>query len=277
MKHIEFYNGHEMPMLGFGTFELTDHETCKHAVKTAIMNGYRHIDTATRYGNEQAVGEGIQEALQESDLTREDLFVTSKLWLTDYGRGNVEAAYIDSLKKLGLDYLDLYLMHWPGTDEAVMVDTWHGMEDLYKGTNVRNIGVCNFEPEQLEALLAQVSIKPVINQVEYHPTFQQRKLSLYLNAQRIYLESWSSLARGDALTNNTIREISDKVGKTPAQVILRWVYQRGVVSIPRSSNPEHIKENIAIFDFELSEEEMERINQLDTDQRFGPDPTTYEG
>ena len=277
MKHIEFYNGHEMPMLGFGTFELTDHETCKHAVKTAILNGYRHIDTATRYGNEQAVGEGIQEALQESDLTREDLFVTSKLWLTDYGRGNVEAAYIDSLKKLGLDYLDLYLMHWPGTDEAVMVDTWHGMEDLYKDTNVRNIGVCNFEPEQLEALLAQVSIKPVINQVEYHPTFQQRNLSLYLNAQRIYLESWSSLARGDALTNNTIREISDKVGKTPAQVILRWVYQRGVVSIPRSSNPEHIKENIAIFDFELSEEEMERINQLDTDQRFGPDPTTYEG
>ncbi|MCU5746829.1 aldo/keto reductase [Staphylococcus sp. SQ8-PEA] len=277
MESIEFYNGHQMPMLGFGTFELTDFEECKEAVKTAILSGYRHIDTAKRYNNEEAVGQGIKEALEESGLTRSDIFVTSKLWLTDFGREHVEQAYIQSLKRLNLDYLDLYLMHWPGTDEARMIDTWQGMEDLYKDTNVRNIGVCNFLPSQLEALLAQVSIKPVINQVEFHPEFTQKELNVYLKAQKVYLESWSSLARGALLRNNLIKQIAEKYGKSPAQIILRWVYQQGIVAIPRSANPTHIKENIDIFNFEIKDEDMQQISSLDKNERFGPNPADYEG
>ena len=217
METIEFYNGHHMPKLGLGTFRVENDETCKEAVKHAIKSGYRSIDTAKVYGNEEQVGLGIKEGLEATGLSREDIFVTSKLYFEDFGRENVAQAYETSIKKLGLDYLDLYLVHWPGTNEAVMIDTWKGMEDLYKDSKVKNIGVSNFQPEHLEALLAQVSIN------------------------------------------------------------IRWNIQHGVVVIPKSITPSRIEENIEVFDFELSEDQMTRIDHLNKDKRVGPDPNTFEG
>lgn len=277
METIEFYNGHHMPKLGLGTFRVENDETCKEAVKHAIESGYRSIDTAKVYGNEEQVGIGIKEGLEAAGLSREDIFVTSKLYFEDFGRENVAQAYDTSIKKLGLDYLDLYLVHWPGTNEAVMIDTWKGMEDLYKDSKVKNIGVSNFQPEHLEALLAQVSIKPVINQVEFHPYFTQNELRKYLDAQKIYMESWSPLMNAQILNDETLIEIGKEVGKSPAQVIIRWNIQHGVIVIPKSITPSRIEENINVFDFELSEEQMNRIDQLNKDKRVGPDPNTFEG
>ena len=198
----------------------------------------------------------------------EDLFITSKLYFEDFGRENVAAACEASLSRLGLKYLDLYLVHWPGTNEAVMVDTWKGMEDLYKNNKVKNIGVSNFEPEHLEALLAQVSIKPVINQVEYHPYLTQHKLKLYLAAQHIVMESWSPLMNAQILNDEAIKDIAQELGKSPAQVVLRWNVQHGVVTIPKSVTPNRISENFQIFDFELSDEQMTRIDGLNQDKRI---------
>lgn len=277
METIEFYNGHHMPKLGLGTFRVENDETCKEAVKHAIESGYRSIDTAKVYGNEEQVGIGIKEGLEAAGLSREDIFVTSKLYFEDFGRENVAQAYDTSIKKLGLDYLDLYLVHWPGTNEAVMIDTWKGMEDLYKDSEVKNIGVSNFQPEHLEALLAQVSIKPVINQVEFHPYFTQNELRKYLDAQKIYMESWSPLMNAQILNDETLIEIGKEVGKSPAQVIIRWNIQHGVIVIPKSITPSRIEENINVFDFELSEDQMNRIDQLNKDKRVGPDPNTFEG
>ncbi|WP_154838288.1 aldo/keto reductase [Staphylococcus sp. Marseille-Q1834] len=277
METIEFYNGHHMPKLGLGTFRVENDETCKEAVKHAIESGYRSIDTAKVYGNEEQVGIGIKEGLEAAGLSREDIFVTSKLYFEDFGRENVAQAYDTSIKKLGLDYLDLYLVHWPGTNEAVMIDTWKGMEDLYKDSKVKNIGVSNFQPEHLEALLAQVSIKPVINQVEFHPYFTQNELRKYLDAQKIYMESWSPLMNAQILNDETLIEIGKEVGKSPAQVIIRWNIQHGVIVIPKSITPSRIEENINVFDFELSEDQMNRIDQLNKDKRVGPDPNTFEG
>ncbi|BGE82109.1 aldo/keto reductase [Staphylococcus petrasii] len=277
METIEFYNGHHMPKLGLGTFRVENDETCKEAVKHAIESGYRSIDTAKVYGNEEQVGLGIKEGLEATGLSREDIFVTSKLYFEDFGRENVAQAYETSIKKLGLDYLDLYLVHWPGTNEAVMIDTWKGMEDLYKDSKVKNIGVSNFQPEHLEALLAQVSIKPVINQVEFHPYFTQNELRKYLDAQKIYMESWSPLMNAQILDDETLIEIGKEVGKSPAQVIIRWNIQHGVVVIPKSITPSRIEENIEVFDFELSEDQMSRIDNLNKDKRVGPDPNTFEG
>ena len=277
MDYIEFYNGNQMPMLGLGTFRVENDDTCKEAVKHAIESGYRSIDTAKVYGNEEQVGQGIKEGLESTGLNREDIFVTSKLFFEDFGRENVAQAYETSIQKLGLDYLDLYLVHWPGTNEAVMIDTWKGMEDLYKNNKVKNIGVSNFEPEHLEALLAQVSIKPVINQVEYHPYLTQHKLKLYLAAQHIVMESWSPLMNAQILNDETIKDIAQELGKSPAQVVLRWNVQHGVVTIPKSVTPNRISENFQIFDFELSDEQMTRIDGLNQDKRIGPDPKTFEG
>ena len=205
------------------------------------------------------------------------MFITSKLWLDDYGRTNVEAAYQTSLDKLGLDYLDLYLMHWPGTDEDLMIETWQGMEDLLKDNKVKNIGVSNFHPHHLEALLSHASIKPVINQVEFHPYLTQSDLNLYLNAQRIQMESWSPLMNAQILEDETVKQIAKEVDKSPAQVIIRWNLQHDVVVIPKSVTPFRIKENIQVFDFELTEDQMQRLDNLNQNKRVGPDPEHYEG
>ncbi|MCG9802783.1 aldo/keto reductase [Staphylococcus argenteus] len=277
MEVKRFYNGNEMPQIGLGTFRVENDENCMKSVKHAIEQGYRSIDTAKVYGNEEQVGAGIRAGLESTGLNREDLFITSKLYFEDFGRNNVANAYHASLSRLGLSYLDLYLVHWPGTNEAIMIDTWKGMEDLYKNNEVRNIGVSNFEPEHLEALLAQVSIKPVINQVEFHPYLTQHKLKLYLEAQHIVMESWSPLMNAQILEDETIIEIAKEVGKSAAQVVIRWNIQHGVVTIPKSVTPERITENINIFDFKLTDEQMMRIDALNQDRRIGPDPKTFEG
>ncbi|UXS61305.1 aldo/keto reductase [Staphylococcus ureilyticus] len=266
-----------MPIIGLGTFRVENNDQCKDAVKHAIENGYRHIDTAMIYDNEEMVGQGIAEGLASTGLDRSDLFVTSKLWLDDYGRSNVAEAYETSLSKLGLDYLDLYLMHWPGLDEALMIDTWQGMEDLYKNDRVKNIGVSNFNAEHLEALLAQVSIKPVINQVEFHPYLTQSELRRYLEVQNIHVESWSPLMNAQILEDDTVKSVASEINKTPAQVIIRWNIEHGVVVIPKSVTPSRIEENLNVFDFELTKEHIERLDSLNEDKRIGPNPSEYSG
>ena len=277
METVQFYNGRTMPKIGLGTYRVKDGDECRESVKHAIEQGYRSIDTAMIYGNEETVGQGIKEGLESTGLSREDLFITSKLWLTDFGRQNVEDAYRQSVAKLGLDYLDLYLMHWPGTNEAVMIDTWRGMEDLYKQNQVKNIGVSNFTPEHFEALLAQVSIKPVINQVEFHPYLTQNELRKYLEAQNIIMESWSPLMNSQILHDEVINEVANEVGKTPAQVVIRWNIQHDVVVIPKSVTPHRIEENLDVWNFELSDNQMERIDQLNQDKRIGPNPLEFDG
>ncbi|UQW82763.1 aldo/keto reductase [Staphylococcus edaphicus] len=266
-----------MPIVGLGTFRVENNDDCKASVKHAIESGYRHIDTAMIYENEDKVGEGIAEGLASTGLKRSDLFITSKLWLADYGRNNVAAAYETSLNKLKLEYLDLYLMHWPGTDEALMIDTWQGMEDLYKDDKVKNIGVSNFNIEHLEALLAQVSIKPVINQVEFHPYLVQASLRRYLEVQNIHMESWSPLMNAQILDDDTVKAIAQEVNKSPAQVIIRWNIEHGVVVIPKSVTPSRIEENLNIFDFSLSEDHIEKLDNLDENRRIGPDPAAFNG
>ncbi len=277
METVQFYNGRTMPKIRLGTYRVKDSDECRESVKHAIEQGYRSIDTAMIYGNEETVGQGIKEGLKSTGLSREDLFITSKLWLTDFGRQNVEEAYRQSVEKLGLDYLDLYLMHWPGTNEAVMIDSWRGMEDLYKQNQVKNIGVSNFTPEHFEALLAQVSIKPVINQVEFHPYLTQNKLRKYLEAQNIIMESWSPLMNSQILHDDVINEVANEVGKTPAQVVIRWNIQHDVVVIPKSVTPHRIEENLDVWNFELSDNQMERIDQLNQDKRIGPNPLEFDG
>ncbi|MCE5034467.1 aldo/keto reductase [Staphylococcus cohnii] len=266
-----------MPIIGLGTFRVENNDECKKAVKHAIENGYRHIDTAMIYENEEMVGQGIAEGLASTGLDRSDLFITSKLWLDDYGRNNVAEAYETSLSKLGLDYLDLYLMHWPGLDEALMIDTWQGMEDLYKNDKVKNIGVSNFNAEHLEALLAQVSIKPVINQVEFHPYLTQSELRRYLEVQNIHAESWSPLMNAQILEDDTVKAIASEINKTPAQVIIRWNIEHDVVVIPKSVTPTRIEENLNVFDFELTKAHIERLDSLNEDKRIGPNPSEYSG
>lgn len=277
MENITFYNGNEMPIVGLGTFRVENNDECAASVKHAIENGYTHIDTAMIYENEDKVGQGIAEGLASTELKRSDLFITSKLWLDDYGRQNVADAYETSLNKLGLDYLDLYLMHWPGTDEALMIDTWQGMEDLYKNDKVKNIGVSNFNVEHLEALLAQVSIKPVINQVEFHPYLLQSSLNRYLEVQNIHMESWSPLMNAQILEDKTVNAVANEVGKSPAQVIIRWNIEHGVVVIPKSVTPSRIEENINVFDFALTAEQIEKLDNLNEERRIGPDPAKYSG
>lgn len=277
MDNIKFYNGHTMPKVGLGTFRVENNDDCTKAVKYAIENGYRSIDTAKVYGNEEKVGQGIKEGLETAGLKREDLFITSKLWLENYGRENVEQAYENSLKRLDLDYLDLYLMHWPGTNEALMIDTWQGMEDLYKQERVKNIGVSNFNVDHFEALLAQVSIKPVINQVEFHPYLTQKELRQYLDVQNIVMESWSPLMNAQILDDEVVNQVAQEVGQTPAQVIIRWNYQHQVVTIPKSVTPHRIDENLNILDFELNDDQMKKLDDLNQNKRIGPDPSEFNG
>lgn len=277
MQYIDFHNGNTMPQLGLGVFRVENDDTAKDAVKHAIINGYRSIDAALVYGNEEMVGRGIQEGIVAADIQREDLFITSKLWFDSFGKDNVEQGYQTSIDNLGLDYLDLYLIHWPGTDESVMIETWKGMEALYESGKVKNIGVSNFNIEHLEVLKSQASIKPVINQVEFHPYFTQQELRTYLDTESIYMESWSPLMNAEILTDETINAIAEEIGKSPAQVVIRWNIEHGVVTIPKSITPHRIEENINIFDFSLSTNQMERIDALNENKRIGPNPLELNG
>ncbi|WP_412521201.1 aldo/keto reductase [Staphylococcus simulans] len=275
MNTFKLYNGQAMPQIGLGTYRVENNDALAQSVSFAIEQGYRSVDTAARYGNEEKVGEGIKLGIQAAGIQRSDLFVTSKLWLEDYGRINVADAYQRTLDKLGLSYLDLYLMHWPGASEEEMIETWKGMEDLLKQNKVKNIGVSNFQPHHLESLLSHASIKPVINQIECHPYLTQDDLRLYLQAQRIQAEAWSPFMNGEVLKDATIQAIAREVGKSAAQVILRWHIQHDIVVIPKSVTPSRIQENLNVFDFELTTEQMRRIDQLNQNQSIDQEVPAY--
>ena len=267
-------NGVEMPWFGLGVFKVEDGPELVEAVKSAIKAGYRSIDTAAIYGNEKAVGEGIRAGIKEAGISREDLFITSKVWNSDQGYETTLAAYEESLKKLELDYLDLYLVHWPV--EGKYKDTWRALETLYKEERVRAIGVSNFQIHHLKDVLAGAEMKPMINQVEYHPRLTQKELQSFCKEQGIQMEAWSPLMQGQLLDNETLQEIADKYDKTTAQIILRWDLQNEVVTIPKSTKEHRIIANADIFNFELTKEDMEKIDALNESHRVGPDPDNFD-
>lgn len=278
MKNLQsktvLHNGVEMPWFGLGVFKVEDGPELVEAVKSAIKAGYRSIDTAAIYGNEKAVGEGIRAGIEVAGISREDLFITSKVWNADQGYEETIVAYEESLKKLELDYLDLYLVHWPV--EGKYKDTWRALETLYKEKRVRAIGVSNFQVHHLQDVMKDAEIKPMINQVEYHPRLTQKELQAFCKEQGIQMEAWSPLMQGQLLDNETLQEIADKHEKTTAQIILRWDLQNEVVTIPKSTKEHRIIANANIFDFELTKEDMEKIDALNENHRVGPDPDNFD-
>lgn len=262
-------NGVEMPWFGLGVFKVQEGQEVVDSVKAAIKAGYRSIDTATVYGNEEGVGQ----AIRESGVAREELFITTKVWNNDQGYDSTLAAFDLSLSKLGLDYVDLYLVHWP--IRAKYKDTWRALEKLYADGKVRAIGVSNFQIDHLEDLLTETNVKPMVNQVELHPLLSQLELREYCKAQGIQIEAWAPLAQGNLLDNEVIADIAARHNKTLPQVILRWDLQNGIVTIPKSVKEERIIANADIFDFELSEDEISRINALNNNQRFGSHPDRF--
>ncbi|MCY8371262.1 aldo/keto reductase [Bacillus haynesii] len=271
---ITLNNGTAMPWFGLGVFKVEEGPELVQAVKTAIKHGYRSIDTAAIYGNEEGVGQGIREGLKEAGISREDLFVTSKVWNDDLGYDETIAAYEASLEKLGLDYLDLYLIHWPV--EGRYNAAWKALETLYEQGRVKAIGVSNFNIHHLEDLLKDAAVKPAINQVEYHPRLTQKELQEFCRSHGIQLQAWSPLMQGQLLSHPLLKDIADKHGKTTAQVILRWDLQNGVITIPKSTKAERIAQNADIFDFELTIEEMKQIDGLNENTRVGPDPDNFD-
>ncbi|MET7487907.1 aldo/keto reductase [Streptomyces sp. NPDC005538] len=264
-------NGVEMPQLGFGVWQVPDDEA-ERAVATAIEAGYRSIDTAAAYGNEEGTGK----AIAASGVPREDLFVTTKLWNSDHGYDSTLRAFDVSLEKLGLEYLDLYLIHWPTPARDKYLDSYRAFEKLYADGRVRAIGVSNFEPDHLARLIAQTSVIPAVDQIELHPQLQQHAAREYHAEQGIATEAWSPLGSGRGLLGvPAIVAIAQKHGRTPAQVVLRWHIQLGNVVIPKSVTPSRIKENIEVFDFSLDTEDLAAISALGEDRRLGPDPSTF--
>ncbi|WP_394238486.1 aldo/keto reductase [Niallia oryzisoli] len=263
-------NGVKMPWLGIGVFKVEEGPELVNAVKFAIKHGYRSIDTAAIYENEEGVGQAIREGIQETGISRDELFITSKVWNSDLGYESTLAAYEASLKKLGLDYLDLYLIHWPV--EGKYKDAWRALETLYKEGRVKAIGVSNFQVHHLKELLKTAEIKPMINQVEYHPRLTQKEVQAFCLEHSIQLEAWSPLMQGQLLDHPVLQEIAKTHNKSIAQVIIRWDRQNGVITIPKSTKEHRIIENASIFDFELTTEEMAAIDELNQNLRVGPDP-----
>ena len=259
MQKVSLNNGVEMPILGFGVFQITDTEECERSVYEAIQTGYRLIDTAASYENEEAVGN----AIKSSGVARAELFVTTKLWIQDAGYESAKKAFERSLKRLQLDYLDLYLIHQPFGD---VYGSWRAMEELYRDGRIRAIGVSNFQPDRLMDLIVHNQIVPAVNQIETHPFNQQIETQKFLQENKVQIESWGPFAEGknNIFANELLCSIAGKYNKTVAQTILRWLTQRGVVAIPKSVHKERIIENFNIFDFELSQEDMEAIVALDT-------------
>jgi methylglyoxal/glyoxal reductase len=263
---ITLHNGVKMPQLGFGVFKVKNGNETVESVKKAVEVGYRAIDTAAIYENEEGVGQVIREC----GVPREELFITSKVWNTEQGYETTLKAFEDSLNRLGLEYLDLYLIHWPGKDKYL--ETWRALEKLYKDGRVKSIGVSNFHVHHLENLLANSEVKPVVNQIELHPLLTQVEIRDYCAKHEIKVESWSPLGRGNLLEEPTINHIAKKHGKSPAQVLIRWHLQHDLVVIPKSITPSRIKENAQVFDFSLSLNEMNQIDALNKNERFGSNP-----
>ncbi|WP_036930192.1 aldo/keto reductase [Prevotella sp. 10(H)] len=268
MEKVKLNNGVEMPCIGLGVFRIEDNNEAQRVVETALKVGYRHIDTAMYYHNEEAVGKGIK----NSGIPREEIFVTTKMWNADQRSGKVKEAFEASLKKLGLEYIDLYLIHWPV--EGKFIDTWKKFEEIYHSGKVKAIGVSNFKPHHLEALAKEQTIVPAVNQIELHPYLIQEDTLDYCKKAGIQVEAWSQFAANQLglFDEKVLKDLSDKYSKSPAQIILRWDYQRGVVTIPKSANEERMKQNLDIFDFSLTEEEITAINSLNKNKRVGPDP-----
>ena len=268
MNTITLNNDVKIPQLGYGVYKVKDSETY-HAVTHAINAGYRSIDTAQFYQNEKEVGK----AISESGIPREDFFITTKVWNSHQGHHKTMQAFNESLEKLKVEYLDLYLIHWPVPSLDKYIETYQTLESLYKEGRVKAIGVSNFHIEHLERLMEYCEVKPVLNQVECHPYLPQKELKTFCKEHNIYIECWSPLYRGGTILEEPIiASIAKKHGKTPAQIILRWHIQEQSIVIPKSITPSRIKENIDIFDFTLSEKEMNDIYTLETGTRIGADP-----
>jgi 2,5-diketo-D-gluconate reductase A len=261
MLKVVLNNGVEMPILGFGVYQINDLEECERSVYDALSTGYRLIDTAAAYENEEAVGR----AIKQSGVPREELFITTKLWIQDAGFESTKEAFGRSLKRLGLDYLDLYLIHQPYGD---VYGSWRAMEELYQEGRTRAIGVSNFQPDRVMDLILHNEVVPAVNQIETHPFHQQVDVQKFLQEQGVQIESWGPFAEGrnNLFRNELLLSVGGKYKKSVAQVVLRWLIQRGVVVIPKSVRKERIAENFNVFDFELSGEDMEAIATLDTKQ-----------
>ncbi|MBF0777715.1 aldo/keto reductase [Streptococcus cuniculi] len=259
MQYTILNNGIKMPMVGFGVFQIHDAKTTQTVVEEAIKTGYRLIDTAQAYGNEEAVGK----AIKASGVPREELFITTKLWISDFSYEAAKDAFNESLRKLDLDYVDLYLLHQPFGD---IFGAWRALEELYKEGKIKAIGVSNFKPDQLANLAAFNEVTPAVNQIELHVFNQKEDEQAYMLSKGVQTESWGAFAEGqfDVFNNPVLKEIAEKYSKTTAQVMLRWQLQRGIVSLSKSANPERVRQNFDIFDFELSAEDMDKIATLNT-------------
>lgn len=270
---VALNNGTKIPGLGLGVYQIPDEDTAK-VVADGIKAGYRLIDTAQIYGNEEGTGEGIRAGLQETGLKREDLFVTSKLWNNHLTYDQAIAEVNNSLTTMQLDYLDLYLIHWPGDNS--FKEAYLALQDMYKAGKIKAIGVSNFEVHHLEELAEFADVVPVINQVESHPKMNQTELQTYLQAKDIKLQAWSPLMQGQILADPTLQQIADKYNKTVAQVILRWDIQRDVLLVVKSVRPDRMQSNADVFDFSLSAADMQTINEMNQDLRVGPNPDEFD-
>ena len=269
--HIRLNNGIDIPQIGLGVWQVENRDAPK-VVKAAIDAGYRSIDTAAIYGNEEGVGAGIRAA----GVPREQLFITTKLWNDKHGAKNTFKAFDESLKKLQLEYVDLYLIHWPTPRANLYVETWQALQEIKQTGRAKAVGVSNFKVPHLERLIGETGIVPAINQIELHPRFQQKAQREFHQKHNIVTESWSPLGQGRVMKDPLIAGIAQKHGRTPAQVALRWHIQNGCVAIPKSVTPSRIVENFQVFDFELTEDEMEKIATLDNNRgRIGPDPDLF--
>ncbi|MFW2376595.1 MAG: aldo/keto reductase [Cellulophaga baltica] len=263
MKEMVLNDGNKLPIVGFGTYKATEQEGIE-AVKFALENGYRLLDTAAKYNNEEAVGKGIK----LSAVPREEIKVTTKLWRENLSYEEAKSEFETSLQKLELEYIDLYLIHWPANAknydnwQHANAEAWRAMEDLQTEGKIKSIGVSNFWPEHLEALFKTARVFPAINQIEFHPGYWQPDVTAYCKAKNITVQSWSPLGRGEILNNNILKSIAKKYQTTVAKVCLRWVTQHDVIVIPKSTTKERIKENIDIFSFELTQEEIQQINAI---------------
>jgi 2,5-diketo-D-gluconate reductase A len=270
--HVELNDGGTMPRIGFGVFRVATEETVD-AVSYALQTGYRAVDTAAAYANEREVGR----AVRASGIGRKEVFVTTKLWNSDHGRESAHRAFDRSLDRLGFDYVDLYLIHWPAPGRGLYVENWEALVELKAAGRARSIGVSNFEIEHLERVIDTTGVAPAVNQVELHPRLQQQELRRFHTEHGIVTEAWSPIAQGRVLDDPVITEVAETIGRTPAQVVLRWQLQLGNVVIPKSVTPARIEENFRVFDFTLDDDAMRRIEALDAGERTGPHPATFNG
>jgi 2,5-diketo-D-gluconate reductase A len=270
VPYLELNDGHRIPQLGFGVFQVPPEDTAE-VVTHALSTGYRSIDTAAAYENEA----GVAEALAQSGIDRGELFITTKLWNRDQGHDSARRAFERSVQQLDQDYVDLYLIHWPAPHQDKYVETWKAFTELQSDGRARSIGVSNFLPEHLERIIDATGVVPALNQIELHPRLQQAELRRWHREHGVVTEAWSPLGQGASLDEAAINEIAARHDRTPAQVVLRWHVQLGNVVIPKSVTPARIEENFRIFDFELSSEEMDALAELEAGERVGPDPATF--